>query len=133
MEDGYLIQFVGSAVAIAIMTLIAAWARIPRQTPALDDASARALIADEEPDLALDTVWIDAEGAAAVARAGDEGVVLFRVGDGYAVRTMPWTELAAAIATGGRAVIAFRDPGAPRAVFALPDGAERLPFAGAPA
>lgn len=133
MEDGYLIQFVGSAVAIAVMTLIAAWARIPRQTPPLDEAAARALIADEEPDLTLDNVWIDADGRTAVARSGEEGVVLFRVGDGFAVRTMPWAELSAAMATGGRAVFAFHDPGAPRAVFALPDGAERLPFAGAAA
>ncbi|HEX6865754.1 MAG TPA: hypothetical protein VF122_00840 [Caulobacteraceae bacterium] len=131
MEDGYLIQFVGSAIAIAVLTLIAAWARIPRATPKLDDASARAIIAEDEPDLALDHVWVDAAGLTAVAKAGAEGVVLFRVGDGFAVRTMPWAEVASAAASGDRAVIAFHDPGAPKAVFQLPKGADRLPFAGA--
>jgi len=133
MEDGYLIQFVGSALAIAVLTLIAAWARIPRKVPVLDEAAARALIADEEPDIAVDEVWVDAEGMTAVARAGDEGLVLFRVGDGFAVRTMPWGEVAQAGASGGRAVIALHDPAAPKAVFQLPKGAERLPFAGASA
>ncbi len=131
MEEGYLIQFVGSAAAIAVLTLIAAWARIPRKAPPLDEAAVRALIAVDEPDIALESVWIDAPGRTAVARAGGEGVVLFRVGDCFAVRTMPWNEVASAVAERGRAVIAFHDPGAPKAVFELPKGADRLPFAGA--
>lgn len=127
LDEGYLLQFAVSAVAICVMAAVAAWARIPRPLAPLTEASARALIADELPDAAVEAVWVDAGGQAAVARAGEEGVVLFRVGDGYAVRQAPWAQVRAARAREGRLVIRLGDPGAPAAVFRL-DGAA-VPFA----
>lgn len=129
MEQGYLIQFAGSAAAIAVLALAAAWARIPRNAPLLDEATARALIGDEEPDVRIERVWVDAAGRTAVAKAGDEGVVLFRVGDSFAVRLVPWTDLAKATVRKGAALIRFGEIGAPAAAFQLPGGADRPPFA----
>lgn len=133
MDESYLLQFAGSAGAIAVLALAAAWARIPRKAPMLDEATARALIKGEEPDVMLERVWVDAAGRTAVAKAGGEGVVLFRVGDSFAVRSMPWAEIAKATVRKGRALIRFDDIGAPAAAFQLPGGADRAPFAEAAA
>lgn len=131
MDQAYVIQFAVSGAAIIILALVAWWARIPRQVPPLDEASARAVIADELPDLTLDRVWVDASGQTAVARAGDEGVILFRVGDGFAVRNLPWAEVSRPQLMKGRAFFRFDDPGAPTAAFKLTG--DQAPFAGAAA
>ena len=127
MDQAYLIQFAVSAAAIVVLALVARWARIPRQVEPLNETSARALIADELPDLRVDRVWIDAAGETAVARAGDEGVVLFRVGDAFTVRTAPWAEITRTRVASGKALFRFDDPGCPSAAFKL--AGERLPFA----
>ena len=126
MDQAYLIQFAVSAAAIVILALVAWWARIPRKVEPLTEASARALIAEELPDLRIDRVWVDTAGETAVARAGGEGVVLFRVGDSYAVREMSWAEVAHCRPAKGAAVFRFNDPGCPSAAFRL--AGERLPF-----
>lgn len=126
MDQAYLIQFAVSATAIVILALVAWWARIPRKVEPLTEASARALIAEELPDLRLDRVWVDAAGETALARAGEEGVVLFRVGDSYAVREMPWADVSRCRLAKGAAVFRFNDPGCPSAAFKL--AGERLPF-----
>lgn len=127
MDQGYLLQFAGSAVAIALLAAAAFWARIPRPTQPLTEQSARRLISEELPDLRLERVWIDAAGDTAVARSGDSGVVLFRVGDSYTVRTAPWETVKAARCGKGRAVIRFDDPACPTAAFKL--AGEGAPFA----
>ncbi|HEX6860123.1 MAG TPA: hypothetical protein VF138_08010 [Caulobacteraceae bacterium] len=127
MDQGYLIQFAVSIAAILVLAAAAFWARIPRKVEPLTEASARGLIAEELPDARIDAVWIDAAGEAAVAKAGAEGVVLFRVGDSFAVRTGPWAEIAAAKVAKGRAVFRFADPGCPAASFKL--AGEGAPFA----
>lgn len=127
LDQAYLIQFAVSAAAIVVLALAAVWARIPRKVAPLDEPAARALIGEELPDLRVDRVWVDADGRAAVARAGGEGIVLFRVGDGFAVRTMPWAEVSGAKLSMGRAVFRFADPGCPAAAFRL--AGDSLPFA----
>ena len=124
--DSYAAQFAVSAIAIVVLALVAWWAHIPRKVEPLTEASTRALIAEELPDLRIDRVWVDAAGETAVARAGEEGVVLFRVGDGYAVREVPWAEVSRCRLAKGAAVFRFNDPGCPSAAFRL--AGERLPF-----
>ena len=126
VDQAYLIQFAVSAAAIVILALVAWWARIPRKVEPLTEASARALIAEELPDLRLDRVWVDAAGETAVARAGEAAVVLFRVGDSYAVREAPWSNIPHCRVAKGAAVFRFDDPGCPSAAFRL--AGERLPF-----
>lgn len=127
MDEGYLLQFAGSAAAIALLAAAAFWARIPRPTQPLTEVSARDLILDELPDAAPERVWVDASGDTAVAKAGDAGIVLFRVGDSYTVRTAPWGEVQASRRLNDRAVIRFDDPACPSAVFRLVG--EGAPFA----
>jgi thiamine biosynthesis lipoprotein ApbE len=128
MDQATLLQLAGSALAICVLALAAAWARIPRQVGPLDEATARALIAEELPDIAVERLWLDAEGRTAVAKAGGEGVVLFRVGDGFAVRSAAWPQVAGAVVRKGRALIRFGDPAAPVAAFQL-GGLQKAPFA----
>ena len=127
MDQAYIIQFSVSAAAIIVLALVAWSARIPRKVGPLDDASARAVIGEELPDLTIDRVWVDAAGETAVARAGDEGVVLFRVGDGFAVRNLPWADVARPKLAKGKALFRFDDPGAPGAAFKL--SGDKPPFA----
>lgn len=126
MDQAYLIQFAVSAAAIVLLAAVAAWARIPRKVEPLTEVAARSLIVEDLPETRIDRVWIDADGLTAVAKAGAEGVVLFRVGDGFAVRTMPWDAVCRAQPMKGRALFRFGDPGAPACAFKV--AGERLPF-----
>jgi hypothetical protein len=116
----YLIQFAVSALAVALMVGIAAWATRGRGAPPLDEATARAWLADEYPGRAIEGLWLAADGLGAVAKSGDAALVLSRMGDGYVARPVAWAQAAAANPTDGRIRIAFADVAAPGAVLAIP-------------
>lgn len=120
MDKALLIQLLGSAVAVSLLVAIAAWARIPRPTPPLDAQGARALLAVEFPDDAVDALWIAADGAGLVARSGERALVAWRKGDGYVARDLAWSAALAAKADKGFVVVKTAD-GAPR--LALKDDA----------
>jgi hypothetical protein len=109
LDKALLIQWVGSATAVALLVGLAAWAGIARPTPPLDAQAAHALLADEFPDDPVDALWIAADGAGAVARSGDLALVLWRKGDGYVARTAPWAEARAARVEGGRLKLRLAD------------------------
>ena len=126
-----LYQFLGSAVAVALLVALAAWARIARPTPPLDEAAARRILADEYPQLHPTQVWIAEDAGGAVARAGEAALLLRRHGDGYTARKLPWTDLAAAKVDKGRVTVDIRDIGAPRFTLAWPADAAWPPEAAA--
>jgi hypothetical protein len=109
LDKALLIQLVGSAMAVALLVGLAAWARIARPTPPLDASIARALLAEEFPDDPVDAVWIAADGAGLVARSGQTALVLWRKGDGYVARDAPWTHVLATRVEGGRLRLALAD------------------------
>lgn len=115
MDRALLVQLLGSAVAVTLLVAFAAWARIARPTPPLDEAGARALLADEFPDNRLDAVWIAADRAGVVARSGDLALVLWRKGDGYVARAAPWRQALAAKVEDGHLKLRLADA-APRLV-----------------
>jgi hypothetical protein len=114
-----LIQFAVSAAAVALMVGLAAWATRGRSGPPLDEAAARAWLADEFPGRRIERLWLAADGAGAVAKSGDQALVLTRMGDGYAARRVPWAKALAARVHQGRVLIPLSDVAAPRAVLAL--------------
>lgn len=114
-----LIQLAVSALAVAAMVGLAAWATRGRGAPPLDEAQARCCLADEFPGRAVDGLWLAADGKGAVAKSGDQALILTRMGDGYAARRLPWAKAAAASARDGRVSIPLSDPGAPRAVLEI--------------
>ena len=118
MDKALLIQLLGSAAAVALLVAFAAWARIARPIPPLDAHEAQTLLAVEFPDDPVDALWIAADGAGLVARSGERVLVVWRRGDGYVARDLPWaTALAARPANGlltcktpdGVARLALRD------------------------
>lgn len=119
MDAAYLIQLAVSAVAVAAMVAIAAWATRGRSAPALDEAAARRWLADEFPGRGLDGLWLAVDGRGAVAKSGDEAFVLSRMGDGYVARRVPWTQASAAPVRDGRLRIRLADVSAPTAVLTL--------------
>jgi len=114
-----LIQLAVSALAVAAMVGLAAWATRGRGAPPLDEAEARRWLADEFPGCAVDGLWLAADGKGAVARSGDQALVLTRMGDGYAARRLAWAKAATVRVKDGRVSIPLSDPGAPRAVLAI--------------
>lgn len=114
-----LLQLGGSAVAVGLMVAIAAWAKIGRPAPPLDTTAARALLAVDYPDQVPDVVWVSADGAGAIARAGQDALVLYRLGDSWVTRNMPWSKALAAPIRGGRVRLKLGDPSAPMARLAV--------------
>lgn len=119
MSQGFLIQLIASAVAVAAMVGVAAWARIARPQPPLDEVRARALLAEEFPGRPIDRLWLGADGAGALARSGETALVLCRMGDGYLARQLAWSAAMAGRFEAGRLSLDLHDVGAPRAVIAL--------------
>ena len=127
MTLAFLLQTFASLIAILLLVALAAWARIARPTPALDETSALALIADEFPDLAPGPVWVAADGSAAAARAGEEALVVYRAGDGYVARSLPWARFMAGEAVGGVVALRLADIAAPRLRLKLGESGEWPP------
>jgi hypothetical protein len=123
MSPAFFIQLLISALAVAALVGLAAWLGVPREAPLLDDAHARRLLAEEFPDAAVGRLWVAADGASALGRAGDEALIVYRAGDGYVIRAAPWSSVASGVVRNGRAVLKLDDVAAPLARFALTDGA----------
>ena len=119
MNTAFLIQVAISALAVAAMVALAAWARIARPLAPLDEAQARALFAEDFPDRTVEAVWVATDGAGALAKSGAEALVLSRIGDGYATRHLPWTDAAAVGLRDGKLTLRLADVAAPKAVIAL--------------
>jgi len=130
MTLAFLLQTLASLVAIGLLVLLAAWAKISRPASSLDEESARNLMAEEFPDHAFGRVWVAADGDAAVARSEDEALLVYRSGDGYVARSLPWPELAKAAASGGEVAVKLQDLTAPVARLALAEGAAWPPLLG---
>lgn len=124
----FLIQTLVSLVAILGLAGLAAWARIARPVPELSESEARRCFADEFPDEPPEAVWIAADGAAALARAGDKALLLFRLGDGYAARSVRWEALADAQAAGPVREVRLKDIRAPRVRLVWPGDAPWPPM-----
>jgi hypothetical protein len=110
-----LIQLTVSALLVGFMILVAGLARIARPVAPLDEASARTLLASEFPDLTPDYLWVAGDGAGVIARAGQEALVVYRLGDSWVARTMPWRLALLAPVRRGKVLLKLRDPAAPLA------------------
>lgn len=113
-----LFQLVGSAVAIAALVGIAAWAGIARPTPPLDGPALKALLDVEFPDHHPTATWISADGSGALAREGETVLVVWRRGDGFVGRDAPLATIAQARSINGRVALKLGDA---RPVFAVAD------------
>jgi hypothetical protein len=127
MTLAFVIQTLGSLVAIGALAALAAWAKIARPVPNLDAGSAQRLFQAECPGLEVEQLWLAADGAAALARSGDQALVIYRLGDGYVARSLPWMELGRARAVGSGRVLLTRDVTAPRVRLAWPENARWPP------
>lgn len=120
MGEEALIQFALSAAAVGGLVALAAWAKIARPVGPLDEARARAMLAEEFPGRTLDAVWIASDGAGALAKSGGMALVICRFGDGFTARQIPWAQAIAASFRNGRLSVDLADVAAPRATLSLP-------------
>jgi hypothetical protein len=114
-----LVKLAVSAGLVALMIAVAAWARIARPVAPLDDAGARRLLAGEFPDRAIDFLWIAGDGAGVIGRSSDEALILYRLGDSWVARAMPWRLALVAPVVRGKVLLKLRDPAAPIARLAV--------------
>jgi hypothetical protein len=119
LNTAFLIHFAASGAAVAALVGLAAWARIARPLPPLDEVRARALFAEEFPGRAVEQVWTAADGSGAIGKSGAAALVLVKVGDGYAARQIAWTEALAADCRDGLIRLNLSDAGAPKAAMAI--------------
>jgi len=120
LGQAFFIQLFASGVAVALLVGLAAWAKIARPTGPLDEAKARALLADEFPDRHLDALWVASDGAGALAKSGALALVICRLGDGYTARQIPWAQALQASFREGRLCVDLADVAAPKAFLTLP-------------
>lgn len=113
-----MIQLGGSVVAVALLVAFVRWLGVARPTPPLDVAAAKALLELEFPDHHPRATWIAADGAGLIARDGDLALILYKRGDGYVARDLPWMAVAALKPAGGRLSVRVSDA---RPTFAVSD------------
>ena len=123
MDLNFLIKTAASALAIALLVALAAWARIARLTPSLDEAAVRDILAFEFPGVQAASIWISEDGHGAIVRVSDEAFIVYRIGDSYVARSAPWALLAKAEPKNGAIDLRLADADAPRARFKLGEGA----------
>ena len=128
MDKGFILQFLASGLAVALLVGLAAWARIARPMTPLGEARARSLLDEEFPGEVLDRVWVAVDGRGALARSGSRALILCEVGDAYVARDIAWSEAVAAPFRDGVVHLTLKDIAAPRARLAL---TEWPPVAGA--
>jgi hypothetical protein len=132
MTAAFLIQTLISLLALAGLVGLAAWLGLPRDKEPLTEDRARTLFAEDFPDTSVAAVWIAPDGASALGHAGDQALMAYRVGDGFVLRSAPWSRLSRAAVANGRAVLSLDDVAAPKAVFNLGEGADWPPHRLAP-
>lgn len=120
MNEAFFVQLALSAAAVGVLVGIAAWAKIAKPAGPLDEARARALLAEEFPGRTIDAVWVGSNGTGAMAKSGGLALVLCQVGDGFAARQIPWAQAVSATFKDGKLSVDLSDIAAPRAVIALP-------------
>ena len=120
MNDAFFVQLALSAAAVGVLVAVAAWAKIAKPVGPLDEHKARALLAEEFPTRTVEAVWIASDGCGALAKSNGLALVICRVGDGFALRQIPWPQAVAATFKDGKLSIDLRDVAAPTAVIALP-------------
>lgn len=119
----FVLQLLGSGIAVAALVGLVAWARIARPAPPLDPESATALFAQEYGCDRLSELWIAPDGASAVGHAGDSALVAWRAGDGYRLRRVAFDHLTASKTAGGRVRLKLDDPATPTLSFTVASGA----------
>ena len=119
MDAAFFVQLALSAAAVGVLVAIAAWAKIARPVGPLDEHKARALLTQEFPTRTVDAVWIASDGCGAMAKSAGLALVICRVGDGFALRQIPWPQAVAATFRNGRLSVNLDDVAAPTAVIAF--------------
>ena len=113
------IRFAVSFAAIGLMIALAAWAKIARPQPALTPEQARKLIVLDFPTAEPRPIWIADDGHGAIARIGDQALLLFAVGDSYVTRSVAWSSLSGAQTKAGQVQLNLHEFDAPVAQFAV--------------
>ena len=115
----FLLQTAASGVAVLVLAGLAAWARLSKAMPALDEVTAGRLMSEEFPGRPLEQVWISDDGQSAVAKSRTAAMILFASGDGFVARDLPWTDMTASTVLNGRVLVRLHDFAAPKATLAF--------------
>ena len=109
MDEAFFVQLAASAAAVGVLVALAAWAKIAKPVGPLDEAKARALLAEEFPERTVDALWVASDGVGALAKSGGMALVICQVGDGFAARQIPWAQAVAASFRNGKLSVDLAD------------------------
>ncbi|CAN5155549.1 hypothetical protein BH09PSE2_BH09PSE2_08010 [soil metagenome] len=113
------VQFLGSAVAIALLVGLVAWTRKGRDDGGLDWPQR---FAEEFPGASVDELWVASDGSSALAHACDRALIGWRLGDGVVTRSAPFSHLHVAQRGPRHVELSLDDPGLPRLRFLADEG-----------
>jgi hypothetical protein len=119
VSQAFLVQTALSGLAVLVLVLLAAWAKIAKPMPPLSDARAAKLLGEEFPGRKLDRVWVAVDGRGALAKSGASALILCEVGDHYVARNIPWAQAVSATFRDGVLKLDLSDVAAPQARLAL--------------
>lgn len=119
MSDGFLVQTALSSLAVLVLVLVAAWAKIAKPMPPLNDRRAVELLNQEFPGRRLDRVWVAVDGRGALAKSGAAALIICEVGDHYVGRNIPWAQAVSSTFRDGVLKLDLSDVAAPQARLAL--------------
>jgi hypothetical protein len=119
MHHAEFVQVAVTALALAALMALAAWLKLAKPPPPLDDARARAMLEAAFPGRPLEAVWVGQAGKGALAKSGAAALVLCQVGEGFTARQMPWAQVLATAFKTGRLAVDLTDVDAPSVVISL--------------
>lgn len=119
MDHADFVQVAVSAMALLALTAAAAWLKIAKPPPPLDEARARMLLGEAFPGRSLEAVWVGAAGKGALAKSGAAALVLCQLGEGFAARQMPWAQALSVAFKTGSLSIDLADVDAPVAIISI--------------
>ena len=119
MSQAFFVQTALSGLAVLVLVLLAAWAKIAKPMPPLSDVRAAKLLSEEFPGRRLDKVWVAVDGRGALAKSGASALILCEVGDHYVARNIPWAQAVSATFRDGVLKLDLSDVAAPQARLAL--------------
>ena len=119
MDDPFLEQIVWSGLAFIVLVGAAPWASLCKPTGPLNELRARGLLAEAFPHRTVESVWLGADGKAALAKSGALALIVCAVGEGFVVRQIPWAQALSRSFRSGSIKIDLSDDAAPPALISL--------------
>ena len=112
-------QIAVSCIIVMVLVTVASLASLCRPNGPLNELRVRNLLAEAFPHRVVETVWMGADGRAALAKSGGLALVVCAVGEEFKMRQLPWALALSEGFRSGRLRINLADDSVPNTVISL--------------